>query len=50
MPGWKTSTRNIRKIADLPAEARAYLRVIEQAVGVPVRYVGVGPEREQLAI
>lgn len=50
MPGWKTSTRNIRKIADLPAEARAYLRVIEQAVGVPVRYVGVGPEREQLAV
>lgn len=46
--GWKTDTTSTREWNDLPEEARAYLARIEQQVGAPVRYVGVGPAREQL--
>lgn len=49
LPGWKTSTRDIRKIADLPENAQNYLRFIEERVGAPIEYVGVGPDREELA-
>lgn len=46
--GWNTDTTSTREWDDLPEEARAYLARIEQQVGAPVRYVGVGPAREQL--
>lgn len=31
----------------LPVAAKKYLKRIEKAIGVPIKYVGVGPEREQ---
>ena len=34
--------------AELPQEARDYLRFIEEAAGVPIRLVGVGPGRDQV--
>jgi len=48
LPGWNADTTSVRSFEDLPANALAYLRVIEQHLGAPVRYVGVGPDREQL--
>ncbi len=36
-----------RRFEDLPEAARAYVTRIEEVVGVPVRYLGVGAEREQ---
>ncbi|MEQ8770908.1 MAG: adenylosuccinate synthase [Phycisphaerales bacterium] len=38
---------DVRDGDELPAGARAYLGLIERAVGVPVRTVSVGPDREQ---
>lgn len=49
LPGWKTSTRGIRKIADLPENAKNYIKFIEERVGAPIEYVGVGADREELA-
>jgi len=49
-PGWQTSTRDARSWRDLPWEAQAYLRRIETLSGVPIRYISVGPEREQLVV
>jgi adenylosuccinate synthase len=37
-----------RSAGDLPREARDYLGFIAEFVGVPVRLVGVGPDREQV--
>ena len=37
-----TSTRDVRAAADLPPEAAAYLRRIEELAGVPVAAVSVG--------
>jgi adenylosuccinate synthase len=49
-PGWQTPTREARTWRDLPWEAQAYLRRIETLAGVPIRYISVGPEREQLIV
>jgi adenylosuccinate synthase len=45
LPGWRTSTVGVRRLTDLPVEARTFLRRIEEIVGVPIALVGVGPER-----
>jgi adenylosuccinate synthase len=47
-PGWQQSTGGARRLADLPAAARAYLERLETLVGVPVRYVSVGTRRDQI--
>jgi adenylosuccinate synthase len=48
LPGWKTSSADARTWAALPSRAQTYLRRIEDLVGVPIRYVSVGPRREQM--
>ncbi len=48
LPGWRASTVGARRAEDLPQLAIAYLRFIEEQVGVPVSLVGVGPGREQI--
>ncbi len=45
--GWKTSLSDCRKKEDLPQNAKDYIDFIEKSVGVPVKYVSVGAEREQ---
>jgi adenylosuccinate synthase len=47
-PGWKSSTREAREWKQLPPQAQAYLRRIEKLVEVPIRYVSVGPRRDQI--
>lgn len=47
MPGWKTDIRGARRMEDLPAEARAYLRRIEELMEVPISIVSVGPRRDE---
>lgn len=46
MPGWKQSTSAVRYQEDLPLNARAYVRKIESILGVPVRVLSVGAERD----
>jgi adenylosuccinate synthase len=47
MPGWKTVLAGCREIGELPSAARDYLALLAEQVGVPITYVGVGPERDQ---
>jgi adenylosuccinate synthase len=46
LSGWHTDISGTRKYSDLPPRARQYVETIERLVGVPVRWVSVGPERE----
>jgi adenylosuccinate synthase len=46
LKGWLRSTREAKKLEDLPGEARAYLDRIETEVGYPVGVVSVGEDRE----
>jgi adenylosuccinate synthase len=48
LPGWDEDISSARKFADLPQAAQRYVRFIEEFVGVPVRWVSVGPERQQI--
>ena len=47
MPGWKTDLTAATERRHLPAEATAYLELIEQQVGVPVSLASTGPGRNQ---
>jgi adenylosuccinate synthase len=47
LPGWQTEISDIRRMADLPENAKKYLARLSQLVGRPVEVVSVGPDREQ---
>ena len=47
VPGWKEEIVGVRKISDLPANARNYLKRISELLARPVEIVSVGPDREQ---
>ena len=46
MDGFKTDISGCRKAEELPEAALRYVRFIEDAVKCPIKYVSVGPERE----
>jgi adenylosuccinate synthase len=50
MPGWWEDITKCRRDEDLPENARAYVRRIEQLCGARVSVVGVGPGREENVI
>ena len=50
MPGWKDATVGAKSMDALPAAARAYVKRIEELVGVPVDMVSTGPDREETIV
>jgi adenylosuccinate synthase len=46
LPGWGTALSAKRAAGELPPEAKAFIEVVEREVGIPVRVVGVGAERD----
>lgn len=47
LPGWREDVSGVRKRADLPAAARRYVGRIEELLGLPIRTISVGPDRDQ---
>jgi adenylosuccinate synthase len=47
IPGWNEPVDDARRVADFPAGALAYVRRIEELVGIPVGVLSVGPDRAQ---
>lgn len=47
-PGWKEDISAVSSFADLPEAAKNYVKRIEELVGCPIRYIGVGPGREHM--
>ena len=50
LPGWQCEISHIRKFEDLPQAAQDYVLYAEKRLGVFIKYVSVGPEREQIII
>ncbi|HKB82467.1 MAG TPA: adenylosuccinate synthase [Burkholderiales bacterium] len=50
IPGWTQSTVGITRYEELPANARNYLKRIEQACGVPVDMISTGPDRDETIV
>ncbi|MGA0802913.1 MAG: adenylosuccinate synthetase, partial [Ilumatobacteraceae bacterium] len=44
--GWTTSLAECRRPDELPLAARRFVETVEREVGVPVRIIGVGAERD----
>ncbi len=47
LKGWLKSTKGIKDVSDLPTGAKDYIRLIEEATGVPVVMLSTGPRREE---
>jgi adenylosuccinate synthase len=45
---WQEDISTIRAFDVLPANARNYVKMIEEAAGVPVKWIGVGPDRDAM--
>lgn len=48
MPGWNEDITGIRNFFDLPKAAQNYINKIEELIGVKIKYISVGPKRDQL--
>uniref|UniRef100_A0A671YPE1 Adenylosuccinate synthetase n=1 Tax=Sparus aurata TaxID=8175 RepID=A0A671YPE1_SPAAU len=48
LPGWNSDTSAARSFDELPENAQKYVRFVEEHVGVPVKWIGVGKSRESM--
>ena len=48
--GWNGDISGVRRWEDLPKAAQEYVSYIEKAIGCPITYVSVGPERDSIII
>ncbi|HIG09985.1 MAG TPA: adenylosuccinate synthase [Alphaproteobacteria bacterium] len=46
LKGWQSSTQNCKKITDLPANAKKYIKQIEKLIECPISMISTSPERE----
>ena len=47
LPGWSEDISGAKELKDLPANARAYVKYLEEISGAPMSAIGVGPGRDQ---
>jgi adenylosuccinate synthase len=50
LPGWSADIMNAKTLTDLPANARRYIKRIEEIAGIPITAIGVGPARDQVVL
>ncbi|MCJ1240388.1 hypothetical protein MMC14_008390 [Varicellaria rhodocarpa] len=46
--GWMESTKGVGSWEELPEKARAYIELVERLIGVPIKWIGTGKEREAM--
>ncbi|KAK5054488.1 hypothetical protein LTR84_001379 [Exophiala bonariae] len=49
-PGWRTQTTGVKTFEALPVQAREYVEYIEREVGIPVKWIGTGPRRDDMIV
>ncbi|MEU6407740.1 adenylosuccinate synthase [Microbispora sp. NPDC046933] len=47
LPGWQEDITSAKTFEDLPPNAQAYVRALEEMSGAPISAIGVGPGRTQ---
>ncbi len=50
MTGWKESTIGAKSLGALPLAAQAYVKRVEELIGVPIDMVSTGPDREETLV
>lgn len=48
LPGWKCDISGVRNYNALPQAAKDYVRFIEEAIEVPIKWISNGPKREDI--
>ena len=48
--GWQTETTGTREWDKLPAKAKEYIDFVAGEVGVPIKWIGTGPRREDMIV
>lgn len=48
LPGWKEPITSITSFDALPENCKKYIAFIEDFLGVPIEWIGVGPGRESM--
>jgi len=47
LDGWKEDISGCRKLSELPENALKYIEYLQKNLTAPIKYISVGPEREQ---
>jgi adenylosuccinate synthase len=47
LDGWKTEIKKVRRFADLPSNARRYIRRVEELIDTKIMMISVGSERNE---
>ena len=47
LPGWQTDMTKMQSEDEFPEEFNAYISFLEDQLGVPIKFVSIGPDREQ---
>ncbi|KGX93697.1 adenylosuccinate synthetase [Pontibacillus halophilus JSM 076056 = DSM 19796] len=50
LPGWTEDITGVKRLEDLPVNARNYIERVSQLTGIPIAVFSVGPDREQTNI
>ena len=50
LPGWSEDITGARTMDDLPKNAQAYVKALEDMSGAPISVVGVGPGRDETVV
>lgn len=50
LPGWTESTVGVKSYEALPANAKAYLKRIEELCGAPIAMISTGPDRDETIV
>ena len=50
LPGWSENITKARTFEELPANARAYVKYLEEISGAPMSAIGVGPGRDETIV
>jgi adenylosuccinate synthase len=50
LEGWCTDVSGCRSFDELPEKAKEYIRYVEKAVDCKIKYVSVGPDRDQYMV
>jgi adenylosuccinate synthase len=48
LPGWESDISTITEYAKLPSNCKAYVERVEELVGVPITWIGTGPDRKAM--
>jgi len=50
LPGWKENISKAKSVADLPNNAKEYVKFLEKVSGAPISAIGVGPGRDETIV